>query len=192
MYFAFFTSVRSITNICWLTHWCLVTHIYASVNWAINNLSKVLSPVRHQAFTWANADQLMYCRSHPKEQILLNWNQTTNTALQENAVNIVVCKMSAILSRRQCVKISSCTRMDFEEFRRWHEQLGNQLGWVKMYSDFVMLHDFSPPSPHSAASDRFCMWGLPTLKNTITHRLYDALNWQPYFSCYMSRCFGAG
>ena len=39
-----------------LTHLPLVPHIYASVHWAGIGSDNGLSPVRHQAITWTNAD----------------------------------------------------------------------------------------------------------------------------------------
>ena len=83
----------------WLTHWGRVTHI------CVSNLTTIgwdngLSPGRRQAIISTN------------DRILLigplgtNFNQNSYIFIQENVLEIIVCKMAAILSRSQCVKSS--------------------------------------------------------------------------------------
>ena len=74
-----------------LTHWGRVTHICVSKHYTICS-DNGLSPRRRQAIIWTNA--------------FFRWNLTRNLYIftQENAFENVVRKLTAILSRPQCVK----------------------------------------------------------------------------------------
>ena len=64
------------------------------MNWVSIGSDNGLSPVRHRAITWTNADIILIGS-------LLKWNFNRNTKLfiHENAFEDVICKMVAILSR---------------------------------------------------------------------------------------------
>ena len=77
-------------------------HINVSVNWVSIGSGNGLSPVWHQTITWANAGLLSigplgtnFSEIRIKIQIFID----------ENAIENVVRKMSAILSWPQCVNI---------------------------------------------------------------------------------------
>ena len=46
-----------------------------------------------------SAQILPYCQLHPKEHILVKFIENSKVFIQENALENIVCKMSAILSR---------------------------------------------------------------------------------------------
>ena len=85
-----------------LTHWGRVTHICVS-KLTIIILDNGLSPGRRQSIIWTNAGILLI-RPLEKKNVQWNLNQNSYIFIQENAFEIVVWKMSAILSRPQCVK----------------------------------------------------------------------------------------
>ena len=60
-----------------------------------------LSPGRRQAIIWTNAEILFIW---PLGTSQWNINRNSYIFIQENALECVVCEMSAILSRPQCVK----------------------------------------------------------------------------------------
>ena len=76
-----------------LVWWELIRHIEARtcVNWIIIGAGNVLLPVRCQAITWTNAVLLSLENKFP-----WGFNQTTSIFIQENEVENVICKLSAI------------------------------------------------------------------------------------------------
>ena len=94
------------------THWGRVTHICVG-NLTIISSDNGLSPGRRQAIIGTNAGILLIGNLRKK----LQWNLNRNSyiIIQENALEKVVCKMAAILSRPQCVQLGSwqhCHRDD--------------------------------------------------------------------------------
>ena len=92
-----------------LTHWGRVTHIcvtYLTIIVSDNGLS----PSRHQAIIWTN-DGILLIRPLGTNfsEILIEIHKIS---IQENAFENIVCEMTAILSRPQCVKCWSCTCMN--------------------------------------------------------------------------------
>ena len=83
-----------------LTHWGRVTHICVG-NLTIIGPDNGLSPGWRQAIIWTNAGILLIGPHGNK----LQWNRNRNSYIfiEENAFQIVVLKMAAILSRPQCV-----------------------------------------------------------------------------------------
>ena len=86
-----------------LIDWGRVTHICVSELTIIGS-DNGLSPGRRQAIIWNNAGLLLIEPFRNK----LQWNFTrnSNTFIQENALEHVVCEMASILSRPQCVNLS--------------------------------------------------------------------------------------
>ena len=83
------------------THWGWVTHI------CVSNLSIIGSD--NGLITWsASSSYLNQCWNIVKwtlrNKLKWNLNQNSNIFIEENAFESVVCEMSAILSRPQCVK----------------------------------------------------------------------------------------
>ena len=70
-----------------------------------------LSPGRRQAIIWSNAGILLIEALEKK----LQWNSYRNYSIfiQENALECVVCEMTTILSRPQCVKPNCTVVSDF-------------------------------------------------------------------------------
>ena len=69
-------------------------------------LDNGLSPIQNQAIS-----ETMRTHSYlePWEQIKAKFEQSTTISIQENGFdNVVVCKMSAILSQPQCVNKNAC------------------------------------------------------------------------------------
>ena len=105
-----------------LTLWCLLTIIVKSFVDVFNSLgpsdavicvSKLniigsddgLSPIRRQAIIWTNAHWMLeYCWLDPCEQISVKSLSKFTHFIQENAFENVVWKMTATLSRPQCVE----------------------------------------------------------------------------------------
>ena len=81
------------------THWGWVTHICVSKFFSLGS-DNGLSPGRRQAIIWTNA--IINWTLRNKHQ--WNFNQNSYIFIQENAFEMVVWKMPAILSRPQCVK----------------------------------------------------------------------------------------
>ena len=81
------------------THWGRVAHICV-VNLTTIGSDNGLSPGRRQAIIWTNAGILLFGPLGSKQ-----WNLNRNWYIlsQENAFEIVVCEIAAILSRPQCV-----------------------------------------------------------------------------------------
>ena len=82
-----------------LTHWGRVTHICVSNLTTIGSVNG-LSPGRRQVITWTNAGILLM---GPLGTLQWHFNRNCNIFIQENAFESIVCKMTAILSRPQCV-----------------------------------------------------------------------------------------
>ena len=82
-----------------LTHWSRVPHICVSKLIIIGS-DNGLSPGRHQAIIWSNAD---YYYLTLRYTLQWNFNQNWYIFIQENAFENIVWKMSAILSQPQCV-----------------------------------------------------------------------------------------
>ena len=86
--------------VVFLTHSCCVTHICVS-KLSIIGSDNGLSPAWHQAIIWPNTGILSIRILGPKFQ----WNLKQNlcVVIQENAFKNVVCEVTAIVSRPQCV-----------------------------------------------------------------------------------------
>ena len=82
-----------------LTHWRQATHICVGKLTIIGS-DNGLSPGRRQAIIWTND----IVNSTLANILQWNCNRNPNIFIQENASEIVVCEMVAILSRPQCVK----------------------------------------------------------------------------------------
>ena len=67
-----------------------------------------LSPVRHQAITWTNANLLSIRHTLTNSE---HFNLNLNIFIQENAFKNV-CKMAATLSRARWVKVYTMSRND--------------------------------------------------------------------------------
>ena len=96
--------MTSVHNACVLTHWGRVTHNCVGELTIIGS-DNGLSPERRQAIIWANAGILLIEPLGTKLQS--NLNRNWNIFIQENVFQNVVWKMSAILSRSQCVNLFS-------------------------------------------------------------------------------------
>ena len=83
-----------------LTHWGLVTHIFVYKLPIIGPVNG-LSPGQRRAIIWTNVGTLLIW---PLGKLRWNINQNSYIFIQENAFETVAYKMSAILSRPQCVK----------------------------------------------------------------------------------------
>ena len=83
-----------------LTHWGRVTHICVNKLTIIGS-DKGLPPIGRQAIIWTN-DWILLIRTSGTN---CQWNLKRNACIfiQENASESVVCTMTAILSRPQCV-----------------------------------------------------------------------------------------
>ena len=97
-------SIHTAIECAPLTHWRRVTHI------CVNKLTTIvsdngLSPGRCQAIIWTNAGILLIWP-------LGNFGEIRNSYIfiQENAIEDVVWKMAAILSRPRCVKCCGMER----------------------------------------------------------------------------------
>ena len=84
-----------------LTHWGRVTHLCVSKLTSIAS-DNGLSPGRRQAIIWNNAGILLIGPLGTNFSVFFYRN--SNIFIEENTFENVVCKMSAILSRPQCVK----------------------------------------------------------------------------------------
>ena len=71
--------------------------VYALVNWVIIASGNGLSPFRHQAITWTNADSLSIGPLGTNSSEIRI--KIPKLFIHENAFEIVVCEMSAIFSR---------------------------------------------------------------------------------------------
>ena len=91
-----------------LTHWGRVTHICVG-KLAIIGSDNGLSPGRRQAIIWTNAWIIVNCTLRNKRP--WNFNRNWNIFNQEKAFENVVWKMSAILSRAQCVHCHSMNKL---------------------------------------------------------------------------------
>ena len=85
-----------------LTHWGQMTHMCVGELTIIGS-DNGLSPGRCQAIIWTNAGILLI-RCLGKNSVKFKWNPYI--FIQENAIENVVWKMAAILSRPQCVNIA--------------------------------------------------------------------------------------
>ena len=81
-----------------LTHWCRLTHICISKLTTIGS-DNGLSPDRHQAIIWTSA---RFCQLNPWEQTSVKFHRILYIFIDENAFEIVVWKLAAILPRPQC------------------------------------------------------------------------------------------
>ena len=95
-----------------LTHWGRVTHICLSKLTIIDS-DNGLSPSRRQAIVWTS-DGILLIYPH------WNANQNSYILIQENAIENIVRKMAAILSRPQCVK-----HLELVGVNDWNDSLYN-------------------------------------------------------------------
>ena len=87
-----------------LTHWGRMTHIYIYYITIIGS-DNGLSPGRRQAIIWTSAGILLIGPLGTNFSEILTC-RNSNISIQENALENVVCEMTSILSRPQCVKLS--------------------------------------------------------------------------------------
>ena len=85
-----------------LIHWGRATQICVG-NLTIIGSDNGLSPGRRQAIIWTN-DGILLIRPLRNKLQQWNFNRNPDILIQENAFEIVVCDMVAILSRPKCVK----------------------------------------------------------------------------------------
>ena len=115
-----------------LTQWGRVTHICISKLNIIGS-DNGLSPGRRQAIIWTNAGILLI---RPLGINKLQWN--LYISIQENALENIVWKMAAILSRPQCVK----TMITYTWLGRyWHWGMNKIADIVKTFADVFSLKE---------------------------------------------------
>ena len=98
------THVSEVAVVIALTHWGRVTHICVS-NVTIIGSDNGLSPDWCQAIIWTSDGNIVdWTLGILRNKLQWNLKRNPYIFIQENAFESVVWKMSAILSRPQCVK----------------------------------------------------------------------------------------
>ena len=116
-----------------------------------------LSPGRRQAIIWTNSGILLI---GPLGTNFRNFNRNSNIFIQENALENVVCEMSSILSRSQCVN--------------WHPDgciIGKFYFYTLPMNVFVIGHSLR-------IIDWICSWGKLGIRFT-----------RERVSCFVTGCY---